>query len=118
MFISSNNLKRKKALNFLKKHAAKARGVFDYGWSTDCTCPRCNVIRSNITSKDLFVTTFEDWGGERFYNFRVLCPNCNKLSIKVSKDDIPYSVKENVLAQNTPLIEDVLLIKYNYNLLK
>ncbi len=77
--------------------------IYDYSWNYVCRCKCENKF--NITSKDLIVTSFSDWGNEPLYHFKAKCPNCKKLVI-VPKYEIPYEVKENVLAESTPIIEN------------
>lgn len=79
--------------------------IYSYGWTYDCICPRCGK-KFSINSRDLVVTSFSDWGGERFYRFKVNCSDCEKLTTVVKKDDIPYEIRENVLAETTPIIDN------------
>jgi len=102
----------RKVHKLLKKYHSQQHGIYNFGWKCTVSCPRC-AMKSNVSSKDIIVTTFSDWGGERFYNFRVFCGNCNRLSIVIPKNTIPENVKENVLASSIPLVEDVLRTQYN-----
>ncbi len=77
-------------------------------WTYFQKCPRCDT-RQRITAKDLCVVTIPDWGGERSYEFRAKCNCCKKLTMVVSKDRIPYRIKENVLAENKPIIDNGFL---------
>ena len=82
--------------------------INDSWWAGIQRCPRCNITQF-ITAKDLRVTSMSDQYNEQSYQFRVKCNCCQKLSIVVPKNRIPYKVKENVLAENTPIIDDGFL---------
>lgn len=68
-------------------------------------CPKCKGFKT-ITAQNLRVTYFADWNGKRFYEFRSRCNSCKKLLLVISKDKIPDEVRENVLAERTPILYD------------